>query len=450
MILGIGSSCVCRPLYQVPADSSETPSASATPGTPSTTSTTSNPGRIQKPSRKQSNLQAAPNNIAKALKTEPQQAENDFNVTSVPKHVRSPEKSLTPEQNHQPHIDVSTSVPKPGGCCSGNQAPAAPAPAPSRSCCSSKESEKPKEKTMDSAYASWAAPSHMEPLLWNTSLQNGHYSSEAPNYTGLAQPSSSYVSQPNSNSPVVSQPHYMPNMQVGGGFDAISMNQLSFNPAGYPLNISSSTCGLDNNHDCSCGETCQCLGCASHPYNETTTQHVQKMGFLMSIDEETEQLKQSTFFGPESSPLNMSPNGTTQTTSFADNTMLPSNFDRNLSPSNTFATDQFMQPSEYYTLEYSVGLSLCSNISGTCQCGNDCTCVGCLTHDGHNGVALQQPSPNEQHRQQQQQIQQEQTTRETTPQRWPEYAGYNNNIPRTLDQYSPSALSPQIVEAPFV
>jgi hypothetical protein len=381
------------------------------------------------------------------LKIEPQQAENDFKVNSVPKHVRSPEKPLASEPKSQSHIAPSTEVPKTGGCCSGNSAPA---PAPSSSCCSSKEAQKPKEKTMDSAYASWAAPSHMEPLLWNTSLQNGHYSSETPDYASLAQSSSSYVSQSDSNSPVLPQPHYMPNMQVGGSFDANSMHQFSFNSAGYPLNLPSSTFLLDNNHDCSCGETCQCLGCASHPYNETTTQHVQKMGYLMSIDAETAKLGKSTpFMGPDSSPLNMSPNGTTHTPSnFADNPMLPSNFDNNLSSGgNAFATDQFMQPSEYYTIEYSVGLSLCSNPSGTCQCGNDCTCVGCLTHDGHNGVALPQPSPNEQ---QQQQQQNQQPSREIAPQRWPEYAGYNTNIPRTLDQYSPSALSPQIVEAPFV
>lgn len=443
---------MCRPLYQVPADSAEASSASSASATPGTPSTTSNPGRIQKPSRKQSNLQAAPNNIAKALKIEPQQADTDFNVTSVPKHssfdMRSPEKPLVPEHAPQPHIEASTAVPKTGGCCSQNPAPAAPAP--SRSCCSSKESPEPKEKAVDSAYASWAAPSHMEPLLWNSSLQNGHYSSEAPGYTGLTQPSSSYVSHPDSNSPIVSQPHYMPNMQIGNSFDAISLNQLSFNHAGYPSLNLPSTFAVDKNHDCSCGETCQCLGCASHPYNETTRQHVQKMGFMMSIDEDNAiPNKPTSFIGPDSSPLTMSPNGTTHTSTFADNTMFTSpNFDNNMSSGgNAFATDQFMQPSEYYEIEYSVGLSLCSNVSGTCQCGNDCNCVGCLTHDGHNGVALQ-PSPSEQHQHQQQQ--QQHVTREIAPQRLNEYTGYTTNIPHTLDQYSPSALSPQIVEAPFV
>lgn len=53
-----------------------------------------------------------------------------------------------------------------------------------------------------------------------------------------------------------------------------------------------------------------------------------------------------------------------------------------------------MVPSEYYTLEYPVGLpSACVDTTGSCQCGNDCTCVGCLTHSGHNGLPLEPAMP---------------------------------------------------------
>lgn len=31
----------------------------------------------------------------------------------------------------------------------------------------------------------------------------------------------------------------------------------------------------------------------------------------------------------------------------------------------------------------------CDDATGTCQCGDGCECVGCLTHGGHNGVALE-------------------------------------------------------------
>jgi hypothetical protein len=56
-----------------------------------------------------------------------------------------------------------------------------------------------------------------------------------------------------------------------------------------------------------------------------------------------------------------------------------------------------MQPNAYLTVEYPVNLlDPCTNMTGTCQCGLNCACVGCLTHHGHNGVALE-PSPPPEH-----------------------------------------------------
>lgn len=38
----------------------------------------------------------------------------------------------------------------------------------------------------------------------------------------------------------------------------------------------------------------------------------------------------------------------------------------------------------------------CSDATGTCQCGDGCECVGCLTHGGHNGVPFETPTIQEQ------------------------------------------------------
>lgn len=75
------------------------------------------------------------------------------------------------------------------------------------------------------------------------------------------------------------------------------------------------------------------------------------------------------------------------------------------------ATNLTMQPSAYTEIIYPVPLSFdpsssspfpylfssttnnaaqdCSNTHGTCLCGDDCDCVGCLTHDGHNGISIE-------------------------------------------------------------
>ncbi|KAF2000951.1 hypothetical protein P154DRAFT_575654 [Amniculicola lignicola CBS 123094] len=53
-----------------------------------------------------------------------------------------------------------------------------------------------------------------------------------------------------------------------------------------------------------------------------------------------------------------------------------------------------LSPSSYFWQE--VVLPSCSDATGTCQCGDGCECVGCLTHGGHNGVTLD-PVSGEQH-----------------------------------------------------
>lgn len=75
------------------------------------------------------------------------------------------------------------------------------------------------------------------------------------------------------------------------------------------------------------------------------------------------------------------------------NSAIPSGYSSPLRPGQPL-NQQLMHPSEYYTLEYPVGIpSACSDVTGSCQCGNDCSCVGCLTHSGHNGMPLEAPIP---------------------------------------------------------
>lgn len=48
-----------------------------------------------------------------------------------------------------------------------------------------------------------------------------------------------------------------------------------------------------------------------------------------------------------------------------------------------------LSPSAYFWQE--ITLPGCDDATGTCQCGDGCDCVGCLTHGGHNGVSLDVP-----------------------------------------------------------
>lgn len=52
-----------------------------------------------------------------------------------------------------------------------------------------------------------------------------------------------------------------------------------------------------------------------------------------------------------------------------------------------------LSPSSYFWNQMT--LPGCNDATGTCQCGDGCECVGCLTHGGHNGVQLDAPAMNE-------------------------------------------------------
>lgn len=52
-----------------------------------------------------------------------------------------------------------------------------------------------------------------------------------------------------------------------------------------------------------------------------------------------------------------------------------------------------LSPSSFFWNE--MVLPGCNDATGTCQCGDGCECVGCLTHGGHNGIALETPGMTE-------------------------------------------------------
>ena len=179
------------------------------------------------------------------------------------------------------------------------------------------------------------------------------------------------------------------------------------NNSGY---MAPATLNSDPIHNCSCGDNCQCLGCASHPFNNTTRQHVQEMGLLVAFDGEDRAVENMNGYqtpslqGRQHSATQLDYPYTNFSHAFNNGTqhlMMHSYGEQNQTsrilgngysspPADYLSEQQFMEPSEYYTLEYPVGLpSGCSDVTGNCQCGNDCNCVGCFTHSGHNGLSLE-------------------------------------------------------------
>ncbi|KAL9114359.1 MAG: hypothetical protein Q9187_007495 [Circinaria calcarea] len=161
-------------------------------------------------------------------------------------------------------------------------------------------------------------------------------------------------------------------------------------------------------HNCNCGDGCNCLGCAAHPYNATTRHHVQDLGRILEDGHVGHD-----FSRPQSSygsPVDMinihnmlsgdaSANHehiTSPTTTRSPQELAATPMNQN---ADGFATSAALgsplppypvySSSSYYTMEFPLdqeGLHLgCTDISGGCQCGSDCACIGCLTHTGHEG-----------------------------------------------------------------
>ncbi|KAJ5188300.1 hypothetical protein N7491_004624 [Penicillium cf. griseofulvum] len=450
-----GSSCLCRPLYKVPMDAND-----STQSPPSSMVSTSSPapGKVQKSGRRQSTMHAAPENIARALENMPGKVKledgtpnliSDF--SSQPGLDGSHKSSTASTQNQKTPSPTETTregsqSPQVSSCCSQKQRPKPPSPTPARtaavapsqnggSCCGG-----PRPSTTNQAvYSQVDQQQFQQPLAWgdqsymqfpmpqmspwqNSSIPtHGDYMHSAMHqahpqhpslrdgYMGMLLPHSQPQIPPTGMSYGVTSP---PSMAYSNPMSGLGITQPSMDP--YMLNNIEPSYdpppGGDPCHDCRCGEDCQCLGCAAHPFNTTTRKHVQEMGAIITSNGDDK--------NPEViNPYQTSPyQGGTPSTPFPyfmhstpsmDRGFQPIPFDSYSDPNSALASgyssplsanhqlnQQLMHPSEYYTLEYPVGLpNACSDTTGSCQCGSDCSCVGCLTHSGHNGLSLDVPIP---------------------------------------------------------
>lgn len=319
--------------------------------------------------------------------------QNDFSAGSMPSQA---------VQNTAPATVGS-------GCCSEKSQPPAGPPTDGGSCCGGKTAT----PLAVNAHSDDSNTLKTQPTAWNhmsymnfATPQMPTWQDQMANQARLMQPLGLHNGNTHSNYVA----NYAPTAPYGNIMDQLGISQSTMpsftsNHSQTP-GYTQTTLGNDPCHDCKCGEDCQCLGCAAHPFNNTTRQHVQEMGVLMTFDGEEHTPEaianayQSSAFQSSNAPAPL--NYFMQHGSSADNAVphntfdpysdtMPSGYASSLQPGQPL-NQQLMHPSEYYTLEYPVGIpSACSDVTGSCQCGNDCSCVGCLTHSGHNGMPLEAP-----------------------------------------------------------
>lgn len=216
-------------------------------------------------------------------------------------------------------------------------------------------------------------------------------------------------------------------------------------------------------HNCHCGDSCSCFGCAAHPNNATMIEYMRSMHQFMSTGQfgamppptydlpsyphqpgygaeanlnfnpvptpylPSNQINFPTPYTPniniphppistpspwpQNSTPSVTPSSQPPVSPFYDPTPTPTNplpprreslvlpiksEDQVQSPTLADSPSDgkdddvaTLSPSSYFWQE--MVLPGCNDETGTCQCGDGCECVGCLTHGGHTGVTLEMP-----------------------------------------------------------
>ncbi|KAJ4305687.1 hypothetical protein N0V90_001218 [Kalmusia sp. IMI 367209] len=350
------------------------------------------------------------------------------------------------------HSQASCCKPKPvqaptGSCCSSKAiAPAQPVP-PKKSCCSGSAPAQPAQPQMTQP----PVPANFSHNVPNFAQYAAQFQQSA---YGMAPAGSNYMhTQPpfNFNTPIYNH--------MASGYHpqaSIPMAPMNGHPTHHPPE-----------HNCHCGDSCSCFGCAAHPNNATMIEYVRSMHQFMSTGQfgamppptydlpsyphqpgygaegnlgysqvtphylppnqmnfhtmsttmnmprppmnlpapwpqtstpgpvHNTPTAESPFFGTNSAPNNPATSTTGESPSslkMEEQMQSPTSVD---SPSEAKDEDTVtLSPSTYFWQE--MVLPGCNDATGTCQCGDGCECVGCLTHGGHNGVPLELPASNEQ------------------------------------------------------
>ncbi|OBT98204.1 hypothetical protein VE01_03827 [Pseudogymnoascus verrucosus] len=118
-------------------------------------------------------------------------------------------------------------------------------------------------------------------------------------------------------------------------------------------------------HSCGCGPTCQCVGCAAHPYNDATQEYVRSAyAEPVSPPDAYGVVYPPVFPGDDSA------------------TVLEHGASAKESPSEggSMAEDQALSPSDFFFVSYPLSGEGCGGDTTSCPCGDGCQCLGCTIH----------------------------------------------------------------------
>ena len=277
-----------------------------------------------------------------------------------------------------------------GGCCGGKKATSdatngqsSNAPSangtqekPTGGCCSSKSTQ-PSPPTANQQTKSPANGAGIQALHQPMPMANGMFPyfvqpnifAYPPQYGSFMQPL-----QPEQWRQMMTAMSYSQPPQQNGMFGTGATNPMPFQNSSAP-NSSTWT-----SHQCSCGEDCQCIGCAAHPYNEATQSYVRSAWNTMMQDSNTPHAHSRTPTNGHVVPdaTNGQPNGIAATP--AEGTVSPTAPQTPSDATSGLGEEQALSANDFFFVSYPFAEG-CEGEMASCPCGDDCQCIGCAIHN---------------------------------------------------------------------
>lgn len=126
---------------------------------------------------------------------------------------------------------------------------------------------------------------------------------------------------------------------------------------------------------CMCGPGCQCIACASHPYNAATQMRVEELTDIMNENGDFTSNQASRRHTMDGNRFGKGP----------DLRSVSESLEAHDTSSSAAPQDyEAIGFGGYHNLQYNIGGG-CKLGVGLCRCGEGCQCRGCMTHRGHNG-----------------------------------------------------------------
>ncbi|KJZ73223.1 hypothetical protein HIM_07420 [Hirsutella minnesotensis 3608] len=309
---------------------------------------------------------------------------------------------------------VANPAPKSGGCCGGGGKgstvqPQMPSPAPStngtpngkaKSCCSAKTESPPNGTPLSSAPT--AGPAHplsgvmIAPFQHPMAITNGMYPyfshptifNYPPQFGSFLQPLQPEQWKQFMASMSFAQPVPPNGFRMAGPapYAASSMVNVPSTPGGASW----------TSHQCSCGDGCQCIGCAAHPYNEATQNYVRSAYNTMMEDGSKARGHTNgtaSHANGTASHANGSADGihdpstrhgsneaTTPVAAAAEGAVSPPAPQTPSDGTSGLSEEQTLSANDFFFVSYPFGDS-CAGDTASCPCGDDCQCIGCVIHN---------------------------------------------------------------------